>query len=122
MYEAYKYSNSRFRDIPWNWFNLTKMLVTFVLMCMSWIDLGMVVTFKEEQGLFDVQIVTAVLNAVSYVSCTVIYLLAKLKQDRFPESNACATLLSTTIRDSKFGNDLHLLVHANVLWNHSAAY
>lgn len=72
MYEAYKYCNSRFRDIPWNWFNLTKMLVTFVLMCMSWIDLGMVVTFKEEQGLFDVQIVTAVLNAVSYVSCTVI--------------------------------------------------
>lgn len=67
MYEAYKYSNSRYSDIPWNWFNLSKMLVTFVLMCMSWIDLGMVVTYKEEQGLFDVQIVTAVLNALAYI-------------------------------------------------------
>lgn len=44
------------------------MLVTFVLMCMNWIDLGMVVTFKDDEGLFDVQIVTAVLNAVVYVS------------------------------------------------------
>ncbi|XP_062549079.1 multidrug resistance-associated protein 1-like isoform X2 [Armigeres subalbatus] len=43
------------------------MLVTFTLMCMNWIDLGMVVTYKDEQGLFDVQIVTAILNAISYI-------------------------------------------------------
>lgn len=44
------------------------MLITFTLMCMSWIDLGMVVTYKDEQGLFDVQIVTAIFNALAYVS------------------------------------------------------
>ncbi|XP_062549081.1 multidrug resistance-associated protein 1-like isoform X2 [Armigeres subalbatus] len=66
-YEVYKYGSSRYWDIPWNWYNLSKMLVTFTLMCMNWIDLGMVVTYKDEQGLFDVQIVTAVANALSYI-------------------------------------------------------
>nr|XP_029719887.1 multidrug resistance-associated protein 1-like [Aedes albopictus] len=67
LYEVYKYGTSRYRDIPWNWFNLSKMLITFTLMCMSWIDLGMVVTYKDEQGLFDVQIVTAIFNALAYI-------------------------------------------------------
>ncbi|XP_058820090.1 multidrug resistance-associated protein 1-like [Topomyia yanbarensis] len=73
IYEIHKYGTSWFRDIPWNWYNLSKMLITFILMCMSWIDLGMVVTYKEEQGLFDVQIVTAVLNAIAYIAVLLLY-------------------------------------------------
>ena len=33
-----------------------------------WIDLGMVVGYQDEQGLNDVQILTAVFNALAYVS------------------------------------------------------
>ncbi|XP_055548416.1 multidrug resistance-associated protein 1-like [Wyeomyia smithii] len=73
IYEIHKYRTSRFRDIPWNWYNLSKMLIVFTLMCMNWIDLGMVVNYKHEQGLFDVQIVTAVLNAVTYLATLALY-------------------------------------------------
>ncbi|XP_058453715.1 multidrug resistance-associated protein 1-like isoform X1 [Malaya genurostris] len=73
VHEIYKYGSSRHRCIPWNGYNISKMLVTFILMCMNWIDLGMVVTYKEENGLFDVQIATAVLNAISYIVMLLLY-------------------------------------------------
>uniref|UniRef100_A0A182NES5 ABC-type glutathione-S-conjugate transporter n=1 Tax=Anopheles dirus TaxID=7168 RepID=A0A182NES5_9DIPT len=72
IYDIFKITESRYRDIPWNWYNLSKMLVIFLLMCMSWIDLGMVVNFQDEQGLFDVQILTAVFNALAYIDLIVL--------------------------------------------------
>ncbi|ETN62869.1 multidrug resistance-associated protein 1 [Anopheles darlingi] len=72
VYDIFKITESRYRDIPWNWFNLSKMLVIFLLMCMCWIDLGMVVSYKEEQKLSDVQILTAVFNALAYIDLLVL--------------------------------------------------
>ncbi|XP_058061275.1 multidrug resistance-associated protein 1-like [Anopheles bellator] len=72
IYDIFKITSSRYRDIPWNWYNLSKMLVIFLLMCMCWIDLGMVVTYREEQGLFDVLILTAVFNALAYIDLLVL--------------------------------------------------
>uniref|UniRef100_A0A182J6S8 ABC-type glutathione-S-conjugate transporter n=1 Tax=Anopheles atroparvus TaxID=41427 RepID=A0A182J6S8_ANOAO len=72
MYDIYKITESKYRDIPWNWYNLSKMLVIFLLMCMCWIDLGMVLSYQDEQGLFDVQILTAVFNALAYIDLLVL--------------------------------------------------
>uniref|UniRef100_A0A182M895 ABC-type glutathione-S-conjugate transporter n=1 Tax=Anopheles culicifacies TaxID=139723 RepID=A0A182M895_9DIPT len=72
IYDILKITESRYRDIPWNWYNLSKMLVIFLLMCMSWIDLGMVVSYQDEQGLYDVQILTAVFNALAYIDLIVL--------------------------------------------------
>uniref|UniRef100_A0AAG5CWJ4 ABC-type glutathione-S-conjugate transporter n=2 Tax=Anopheles atroparvus TaxID=41427 RepID=A0AAG5CWJ4_ANOAO len=72
MYDIYKITESKYRDIPWNWYNLSKMLVIFLLMCMCWIDLGMVLSYQDEQGLFDVQILTAVFNALAYMDLLVL--------------------------------------------------
>ncbi|XP_049281513.1 multidrug resistance-associated protein 1-like isoform X2 [Anopheles funestus] len=72
VYDILKITESRYRDIPWNWYNLSKMLVIFLLMCMSWIDLGMVVSYQDEQGLYDVQILTAVFNALTYIDLIVL--------------------------------------------------
>ncbi|XP_052898198.1 multidrug resistance-associated protein 1-like [Anopheles moucheti] len=72
IYDILKITESRYRDIPWNWYNLSKMLVIFLLMCMSWIDLGMVVNYQDEQGLYDVQILTAVFNALAYIDLIVL--------------------------------------------------
>ncbi|XP_041776522.1 multidrug resistance-associated protein 1-like isoform X1 [Anopheles merus] len=72
IYDIFKITESKYRDIPWNWYNLSKMLVIFLLMCMCWIDLGMVVGYQDEQGLYDVQILTAVFNALAYIDLLVL--------------------------------------------------
>lgn len=68
MYEVLRIVTSRYRDIPWNWFNITKMIFTFALMVMSWVDLGVVVQNLDEPEVFDVQILVAIFNALAYVS------------------------------------------------------
>ncbi|KAL1397170.1 hypothetical protein pipiens_009960 [Culex pipiens pipiens] len=72
-YEAYRIATSRYRDIPWNWLNITKIVITCALMVLSWIDLGMVVNYHDQDGVFDVQIVVAVLNAVAYIVVMILY-------------------------------------------------
>ncbi|XP_038107556.1 multidrug resistance-associated protein 1-like [Culex quinquefasciatus] len=72
-YEAYRIATSRYRDIPWNWLNITKIVITCALMVLSWIDLGMVVNYHDQNGVFDVQIVVAVLNAVAYIVVMILY-------------------------------------------------
>lgn len=49
-----------------------------MLMVMSWIDLGMVVNYHNQEDVFDVQILVAVFNAVAYVSIVVIYRIISL--------------------------------------------
>lgn len=73
VYEAFRIATSRYRDIPWNWLNITKICITFALMVLSWIDLGMVVNYHDQEGVFDVQIVVAVLNAVAYITIMILY-------------------------------------------------
>ncbi|XP_058453712.1 multidrug resistance-associated protein 1-like [Malaya genurostris] len=73
VYEAYRIASSRYRDIPWNWLNISKMLISFLLMVLSWIDLGMVVNYHNQADVFDVQILVAIFNAVAYIVTIVLY-------------------------------------------------
>lgn len=65
-YEVHKIRRSRYRDIPWNWLNVSKMIVVFLLVCDSGVDLGLAVMSKD--NLPTVEPVTKALNAASYVS------------------------------------------------------
>lgn len=62
----HKIRSSRYRDIPWNLLNVSKMLVVFLLLCGSGIDLGMVAISEED--IPNVEPVTKAFNFVSYVS------------------------------------------------------
>ncbi|XP_062705317.1 multidrug resistance-associated protein 1-like [Aedes albopictus] len=73
FYEVYGIATSRYRDIPWNWLNISKIVITFMLMVMSWIDLGMVVNYHNQEDVFDVQILVAVFNAVAYITVIALY-------------------------------------------------
>uniref|UniRef100_A0A8W7PDN0 ABC-type glutathione-S-conjugate transporter n=1 Tax=Anopheles coluzzii TaxID=1518534 RepID=A0A8W7PDN0_ANOCL len=73
MYEVLRIVTSRYRDIPWNWFNITKMIFTFALMVMSWVDLGVVVQNLDEPEVFDVQILVAIFNALAYIMAMALY-------------------------------------------------
>ncbi|XP_055597196.1 multidrug resistance-associated protein 1-like isoform X2 [Uranotaenia lowii] len=73
VYEVYGIVVSRYRDIPWNWLNVTKMVCTFALMVLSWIDLGMVVNYQNQEDVFDVQILVAIFNAIAYILLLVLY-------------------------------------------------
>uniref|UniRef100_A0AAG5CWE8 ABC-type glutathione-S-conjugate transporter n=1 Tax=Anopheles atroparvus TaxID=41427 RepID=A0AAG5CWE8_ANOAO len=72
-YEAYRIMTSRYRDIPWNWFNIARMGFTFALMVMSWVDLGVVVQNLDEPEVFDVQILVAIFNALAYILAMTLY-------------------------------------------------
>uniref|UniRef100_A0A182Y9Z9 ABC-type glutathione-S-conjugate transporter n=2 Tax=Anopheles stephensi TaxID=30069 RepID=A0A182Y9Z9_ANOST len=73
IYEVLRIVTSRYRDIPWNWFNITKMIFTFALMVMSWVDLGVVVQNLDEPEVFDVQILVAIFNALAYIMVMALY-------------------------------------------------
>ncbi|XP_055546953.1 multidrug resistance-associated protein 1-like [Wyeomyia smithii] len=73
IYEAYKISTSRYRDIPWNWINCSKIVISTILMILSWIDLGMVVNYHNQADVFDVQILVAIFNAIAYITVIVLY-------------------------------------------------
>ncbi|XP_062549077.1 multidrug resistance-associated protein 1-like [Armigeres subalbatus] len=73
FYDVYKIATSRYRDIPWNWLNVSKIVITFLLMVLSWIDLGMVVNYQNQEDVFDVQILVAVFNAVAYITVIILY-------------------------------------------------
>ncbi|XP_058820116.1 multidrug resistance-associated protein 1-like [Topomyia yanbarensis] len=73
VYEAYRIATSHYRDIPWNCYNISKIIITFLLMVLSWIDLGMVVNYHNQANVFDVQILVAIFNAVAYIVTIVLY-------------------------------------------------
>ncbi|XP_053694487.1 multidrug resistance-associated protein 1-like [Sabethes cyaneus] len=73
IYEANKIVTSRYRDIPWNWCNCSKIAISCLLMILSWIDLGMVVNYHQQTDVFDVQILVAIFNAMAYITVIVLY-------------------------------------------------
>ncbi|XP_065088176.1 multidrug resistance-associated protein 1-like [Ochlerotatus camptorhynchus] len=73
IYEVYRIATSRYRDIPWNWYNISKIVICFMLMIMSWIDLGMVVNYHNQENVFDVQILVAIFNAVAFITVITLY-------------------------------------------------
>ncbi|XP_053694450.1 multidrug resistance-associated protein 1-like [Sabethes cyaneus] len=73
IYEAYRIATSHYRDIPWNWYNCSKMVISCLLMILSWIDLGMVVNYHNQANVFDVQILVAIFNAIAYITTIVLY-------------------------------------------------
>lgn len=93
-----------------------------MLMTLSWIDLGMVVNYHNQQDVFDVQILVAVFNAVAYVSILDCHQLAIHDLAIFTTDNDHRPiLLLPEVRYPKRGNDLHLLVPESLPRHHPDA-
>ncbi|EJY57511.1 AAEL017209-PA [Aedes aegypti] len=71
FYEVYGIVTSRYRDIPWNWLNISKIVITFMLMTLR--GLTMIVNYHNQQDVFDVQILVAVFNALAYITTIALY-------------------------------------------------
>lgn len=68
--EVYYILNSKKRNIPWNWLNITKVLLTIVLILLSFTDLVTNLAYSEsaEFTVYNVDIYTPVIKALSFVS------------------------------------------------------
>ncbi|XP_055636687.1 multidrug resistance-associated protein 1-like isoform X2 [Toxorhynchites rutilus septentrionalis] len=73
IYEVFRIASSRYRDIPWNWYNVSKKIICLALMILSWIELGMVVSYRHQEDVFDVQILVAIFNAIAYIIAIILY-------------------------------------------------
>lgn len=61
-------SKSRYSDIPWSFLNVSKSLVLVSLICLTFIDLSMMLSVDEEIDIYNVQIVSVGVKAIAFVS------------------------------------------------------
>lgn len=68
--EVYYILNSKKRNIPWNWLNITKLLLTIVLILLSFTDLVTNLAYSESEQfkVYNVDIYTPVIKILSFVS------------------------------------------------------
>lgn len=67
--DLYQRFNSRYADIPWSIVNISKFVTTFLLIVLTFIDLGMMVSLRNDEGIYiyDSQIVTVSIKAAIFV-------------------------------------------------------
>lgn len=70
LIDVYKRNKSRYSDIPWGFLNLTKSLVLFLLICLSFYDLAMMLSMRGQgnYAIYDVQIVSISAKIATFVS------------------------------------------------------
>lgn len=68
--EVYYIVNSKKRDIPWNWLNSLKLLITILLVVLSFSDIvaSIAYTESEEFTIHNVDIYTPLIKIISFVS------------------------------------------------------
>ncbi|KAJ2942610.1 hypothetical protein O0L34_g2077 [Tuta absoluta] len=74
--DAYYILNSKERNIPWNPLNITKLLVTFLLIVLKFVDLGVTVhrSSKDEEEVFGVEYYSPVIKLLTFgLSATLLY-------------------------------------------------
>lgn len=69
-FDLYHRFNGRYADIPWSWINVCKFVATFLLICLTLIDLGMMLGLRGEDDveIFASQIVSVSVKAAIFVS------------------------------------------------------
>ena len=68
--DVYFRSKSRYSDIPWSFINISKSLALVSLICLSFIDLSMMLSVRSEGeiDIYEVQIVSVGIKAAAFVS------------------------------------------------------
>lgn len=61
-------SRSRRSDIPWSFLNLSKLVITVLLVCLSIVDLSMMFAIAVGEDIYDVQYVSIGIKLVTFVS------------------------------------------------------
>lgn len=68
--DIYYAVTSKYRNIPWGYLNVFRLMATGALIIVTLVDLIMAATWHTDE-LFDVHIVTPVVKIVSFVSITI---------------------------------------------------
>lgn len=70
--DLYRRSNSRYSDIPWSFLNITKFLSIFLLICLTFADLAMILSVRADEAvstvIHDIQIWSVSIKAGTFVS------------------------------------------------------
>lgn len=68
--DVYVRSKSRYSDIPWSFLNVSKSLVLVSLICLTFIDLSMMLSVRSDDAvdIYNVQIVSVSVKAGTFVS------------------------------------------------------
>lgn len=76
--------NSKKRDIPWNWLNVLKILVTVALLVLSVVDLGTAINSTKDEDVANVDIYTPVIKILTFVSMPICYFVFSSKKIHGP--------------------------------------
>ncbi|KAJ6635066.1 Metal resistance protein YCF1 [Pseudolycoriella hygida] len=78
-FDLYHRFNSRYADIPWSFLNISKFVTLFLLICLTFVDLGLMLGWRREDDteIFDSQIVSVLVKAAIFV-CSINFLTMKV--------------------------------------------
>lgn len=72
LLDVYSRSRSRYSDIPWSILNLSKSLVLLLLICLTFVDLSILLSSRSDTSndieIYNVQIVSVAIKAATFVS------------------------------------------------------
>lgn len=63
------------RNIPWGWFNITKLVGTGALILLTFIDLIMAISRQHDENIFAVDFYTPAIKIATFVSVDILFLL-----------------------------------------------
>lgn len=66
--ELYNIKTSRYADIPWSFLNVTRLLISIILIGLSASDLVYGIISKGSPGVYNVHIFTPIIKMVTFVS------------------------------------------------------
>lgn len=69
--DIYVRLKSRYSDIPWSFLNISKSIVLFLLICLTFYDMAMILSlWSNDEGIviYDVQVVSVSVKAATFVS------------------------------------------------------
>ncbi|CRL02864.1 CLUMA_CG015851, isoform A [Clunio marinus] len=74
--------NSRYRDIPWSFLNVTKSITLFLLICVMFFDMSMLFSVRQEEPIYDVQIVSIFVKIATLLYVAFLQQFHKIKGHR----------------------------------------
>lgn len=73
--DAYYIYNSKERNIPWNALNIIKLVITFLLIVLKFVDLGVTVhKSSRDEAVFNVDYYAPVVKILTFVSMKPFYM------------------------------------------------
>ncbi|KAJ6635068.1 Multidrug resistance-associated protein 1 [Pseudolycoriella hygida] len=80
-FDLYHRLNSRYANIPWSFLNISKFVTLFLLICLTFVDLGMMLGLRGEQDteIFDSQFVMVLVKATTFIIVAFLQAVHKIK-------------------------------------------